>query len=547
MEVEYKNFKGYLGNPNLKKSGIGVNWTPEMVTEYVKCSKDPIYFCETYMKIIHVDRGLVNFKLYDYQKTMMQSMVDNRFTIIATARQIGKSTTTCGFILWYILFHAEKTVALLANKGDTAREIMGKIQLAYQHLPKWLQQGVSEWNKGSLVLENESRVIASATSADSIRGYAINMLFIDEAAFVENWDEFFTSTFPTISSGDTTKVVLVSTPNGLNHFYKTWDYAIQGKNNYNPIKVTWREVPGRDEKWKEETLAGLNFDMERFAQENEVEFLGSSGTLIAGWKLKQLTAKLPIVDKNGLRQYKKPEPNKIYTIIADCSRGKGLDYSAAQVIDVTKMPYEQVCAFRDNNLAPIEYGETLFRLAKLYNNAAVLVESNDIGGQVVDSLHFDYEYDNILYTMNNGRAGKKISAGFGQGTTERGLRTTKAVKSVGCSIIKLLVEQNQLIINDHETISEFATFSKKNNSFEAEPGCHDDLVMCLVLFAWMTDQDYFKEITDINTLVRLREKTEEEIMNDLIPFGFADDGQDEDDLVDFEPPGVRKDYWMKWD
>lgn len=545
VEAELHNFKGYLGNPNLKKSGIGVEWTQDLLAEYVKCSKDPIYFCETYMKIIHVDHGLVSFKLYDYQKKMMESMVENRFTIIATARQIGKSTTTCGFILWYILFHSEKTVALLANKGDTAREIMGKIQLAYQHLPKWLQQGVVEWNKGSFVLENESRVIATATSADSIRGYAINLLFIDEAAFVENWDEFFTSTFPTISSGKTTKVVLVSTPNGLNHFYKVWDYAIQGKNNYNPIKVTWREVPGRDEKWKEDTLAGLNFDMERFAQENEVEFLGSSGTLVAGWKLKQLSSKLPLTDKMGLKQYKRPESNKLYAIVADCSRGKGLDYSAAQVIDITTMPYDQVCSFRDNALSPIEYSETLYRLAKLYNNASVLVESNDIGGQVVDSLHFDYEYENILYTINSGRAGKKISAGFSQGTTERGIRTTKSVKSVGCSILKLLVEQDQLIINDHETISELSTFSKKNNSFEAEPGNHDDLVMCLVLFAWMTDQDYFKEITDINTLTRLRERTEEDIMNDLTPFGFTDDGRDEFYIE--EPQSAPRDIWMKWD
>lgn len=545
-EVNYTNFRGYNGNANLKKTGVGVDWTPELIAEYMKCSQDPIYFCETYMRIIHVDQGLVNFNLYDYQKNMMTSMYENRYTIIATARQIGKSTTTCGFILWYILFNSEKTVALLANKGDTAREILGKVQLAYQHLPKWLQQGVVEWNKGSFVLENQSRVIAAATSTDSIRGFAINLLFIDEAAFIENWDEFFTSTFPTISSGSSTKVVLVSTPNGLNHFYKIWDYAKQRKNEYNPIEVKWNEVPGRDEAWREATLAAMSFDYDKFAQEHEVEFLGSSGTLIAGWKLKELVPKPAIIAKNGLFQYEKPMPGKIYMCVADVSHGKGLDYSGFQIIDVTQMPYKQVCTFKNNAISPIEYAETIYRTCKAYNNCYVLVESNDIGGQVVDSIHYDFEYEYVLYTMNAGRAGKLITAGFGDGNMERGVRTTKTVKSVGCSILKLLIEQNQLIINDFDTISELTTFSKKGNSYEAEPGNHDDLVMPLVLFAWMSDQAYFKEITDINTLSKLREKSEDELMNDLLPFGFTDYGDDEE-LVN-ELGSVPRDHsFFGWD
>ena len=525
-DVNYSNFRGYNGNANLKRAGVGVDWTPHMISEYILCAQDPVYFAKNYMKIIHVDKGLVNFDLYDYQETMIRSMQENRYTILATARQIGKSTTTCAYILWYIIFHPDKTVALLANKGDTAREILGKVHLAYQHLPKWLQQGVVESNKGSLVLENQSRVIATSTSADSIRGFSTNLLFIDEAAFIENWDEFFNSTFPTISSGETTKVVLVSTPNGMNHFYKTWDYALQGKNEYNPIKVMWYDVPGRDEGWKERTLAAMSFDYEKFSQEHEVEFLGSSGTLISGWKLKELVVKPALVARNGLYQYNEPMPGKIYTVICDVSHGKGLDYSAFHVIDISQMPYRQVCVFRNNTISPIEYSETIARIARVYNDAAVLVETNDIGGQVVDAIHNEYEYDNILYTASSGRAGKQISNGFGPGTSERGVRTTKVIKSVGCSLLKLLVEQNQLIIHDYNTIQELTTFARKGNSYEAEAGCHDDLVMPLVLFAWMSDQNYFKDMTDINTLMKLREKSEEELMGDLLPFGFIEDGRD---------------------
>ena len=521
---EISNFKSYLGNPNLKRRGVSVNWTPELVTEWLKCKDDVVYFVSTYMKIINVNDGLVSFVPYPYQRDMLATMKDERYTVIATARQAGKSTTTCGFILWYILFHEDKTVALLANKGETAREILGRIQLAYQHLPKWLQQGVVEWNKGSFVLENNSRVMASATSSNNIRGFTINLLFIDEAAFIENWDEFFTSVYPTISSGSETKIVLVSTPNGLNHFYKIWELAQENKNGYKPVFVHWSAVPGRDDKWKNETLAAMNFDTEKFAQEYEVEFQGSSGTLIAGWKLKQLRYMNPIVQRDGLNQYYPPIPNHNYVCIADVSRGKGLDYSAFHVIDVTTMPYQQSCTFRNNMITPMDYAEVLSRVARSYNNASVLVEINDIGEQVSTILHQDLEYDNVLFTENAGMKGKRITSGFGS-NVDKGIRTTKTVKNTGCSLLKLLVEQDQLIVNDFNTIGELSTFSKKGTSYEAEPGNHDDLTMGLVLFAWLSNQPYFKEYTNINTLAMLREKSEEEIEADLLPFGIVDDGR----------------------
>jgi hypothetical protein len=536
------NIKGYNGNILLKRANQEIDWTPDLIQEWVKCSEDPIYFVENHMKIITLNEGLQTFNPYPYQRNMIKSFVDNRYSIVTTARQAGKSTTTCGFILWYIIFHADKTVALLANKGETAREILGRVQLAYQHLPKWLQQGVKEWNKGSFELENNSRVIAAATSASAIRGYTINLLFIDEAAHIDNWDEFFTSVYPTISSGNDSKIILVSTPNGLNHFYSTWINAQEGRNGYYPILVNWQAVPGRDEKWKQDTLAGMNFDLEKFDQEMNCEFLGSSGTLISGWKLKELVHQAPMVEKEGMIQYQQPQKDHVYIMVCDVSRGKGLDYSAFQLIDVTKMPYNQVCVYRNNSVTPIDYADVIHRTARFYNNAAVLVEINDIGDQVSHSLHYDFGYENILFTENAGRSGKQVTAGFSGRSADKGIRTTKIVKSVGCSILKLLVEQNQFLVNDFHTINELSTFSKKGNSYEAESGKHDDLVMCLVLFAWLSEQQYFKDYTNINTLMSLREKTEEDMESDLSPFGFIFDGRET--FIDEEFERIVPESWM---
>lgn len=539
ISAEMVNFRGYNANPLLKRRGVKIKWTPELLQEWYRCKSDVIYFVEKYMKIINADEGLINFKPYPYQRHMLHSMEHNRFTIITTARQAGKSTTTVAYILHYILFNSDKTVAVLANKGETAREILGRVQLAYQHLPKWLQQGVVEFNKGSFELENNSRVIAAATSSDTVRGYTINLLFIDEAAFIENWDTFFTSTYPTISSGKETKVILVSTPNGLNHFYKIWINAIEKRNNYFPIQVKWQDVPGRDDNWKRDTLAAMNFDTEKFSQEYDTEFMGSSGTLIAGWKLKEMVHHTPMLEREGMYEYIRPEPNHSYVLIADVSKGRGLDYSAFHVIDVTDMPYKQAFVYRNNTISPLDYAEVAHRIARSYNKAAVLVEVNNMGDQVATALHNDFEYENVLFTENAGKMGKRITSGFG-GNVDYGINTTKSVKATGCSILKLLIEQNQLLVNDFNTIAELSTFSKKGASYEAEPGNHDDLVMGLVLFAWLTDQMYFREYTNIHTLAKLREKTDDEIANDLLPFGFVSDGIDDIDEVQ----DIQIRHWM---
>lgn len=541
---DIEDYRSYLGNVNLKRKGVAIDWTEDMVQEFVKCAKDPIYFSEKYIQIVHVDHGLIPIVCYDYQKEIIKKTTENRRTCVVTSRQAGKTTTAVCLILHYILFNNHKLCALLANKGDAAREILDRIKTAYEALPKWLQQGVVEWNKGSVEFENGCKILAGATSSSAIRGKSVSFLYIDETAFVENWDDFFASVYPTISSGKTTKILLTSTPHGLNHFYKTCEGAKAGKNGYEFVKVMWYDVPGRDEAWKQETLASMDFDTEKFAQEMECEFLGSSGTLISGAKLKQLVYRDPIKEVGGVTIYEDPRPEANYVVVVDVSRGKGLDHSAFQVIDISQMPYKQVCTFRNNMITPIDYAAAVHRAAVYYNQANILVEVNDIGEQVASIIFEEYEYENMLLTENNGREGKRLSSGMAgfNGRADKGIRTTKSVKSIGCSMLKLLIEQNQLIINDFETIRELSTFSQKGTSWEAEPGNHDDLVMCLVLFGWLSNQRFFKELTDINTVINLKEMNEERIFSELIPFGIINSGHD--DYEESPILAVSDDRWL---
>ncbi len=515
--------KIYRGNSLLKSSNTKTEYTKEQIQEIIKCKNDPIYFIENYVKIIHADKGLVNFELRDYQKEMVLSFHENRRTILATARRAGKSASVCGYILWYILFNEFKNVGILANKEKTSIELLSTIQKSYQYLPHWLQAGVIEWNKKTFKLDNGCEVMAESTSADAVRGFRLNFLFIDECAFISAWAQFSASVLPTITSGETTKLVLVSTPCGVNFFYSLWNEALKGTNGYNPIKVVWQQVPGNDEKWYKETLSLLNNDLEKFEQEYSVSFLGSSGTLIAGWKLKELTSQTPLTLNENLKIYKQKEDNHNYVIICDVSRGKGLDHSAFSVFDVTAMPYTQVATFRDNKTGVMDYAAIIFRIALQYNNASVLVEINDIGEAVGNSLQYEFEYENVLYTESAGRLGKRIATGYGSRGSDCGIRTTKSVKAIGCSVLKMLIEQNQLLVTDLETINELTTFSKKANSYEAEVGKNDDLVMGLVLFAWLTQDRFFKEMTDINTLNVLREQSDDDLNHSMSSI-FIDDG-----------------------
>jgi hypothetical protein len=516
---------GYNGNPLIKKAGIQHEFSHEQIKELIKCSEDVVYFVKNYCKIITLDKGLQNFDPYPYQIRMLKAFEENRFVVNLLPRQMGKSTVVAAYLLHYAMFNPEKQIGILANKAATAREILSRIQRMYEHLPLWMQLGVKEWNKGSIILANDSKILSAATSSDSIRGLSLNIIYLDEFSHVDQQMEFWESTYPVISSGESSKVIITSTPKGMELFYKIYKEAVEGKNNFFPIKVHWSEHPNRDEKWKEETIKNIGY--EQFRQEFEVEFLGSSGTLISGEKLASLTETKPLLVQENIRQYERPISNHTYVMTVDVSRGKGLDYSTFTIFDVTKMPYKQVCTFRDNLISPIDFASIIYRMGKFYNEAAILVEINDIGSQVSDTLLIEYGYENILFTENAGKSGKRISSGLNKKTVDVGIRTTKSVKTVGYSILKLLIEQNQLIIQDLYTIEELKRFCRKGNSYEAESGYHDDMVMNLVLFAWLTDQAYFKEMTDINTMSKLREKTEEQIEEDLLPFGFIDVGDDE--------------------
>lgn len=518
-----KKSTGYLGNPNLKRTGVHHDFTPEMEAEWIKCAKDPIYFTENYIKIINLNDGLVNFRPYDYQRQIIQNIHEERFTIILTGRQSGKTTSLVASILHYVIFNDDKTVALLANKGDTAREILGRIQLAYESLPTWLQQGIVEYNKGSMELENNSRIIAGSTSSSSIRGYSISFLYIDECAFVENWDEFYKSVYPTISSGTETKVVFTSTPNGLNHYFKLWEDAVNGNNGFIPIKVTWEDVPGRDLIWKEQTIA--NTSMEAFIQEHEAEFIGSSGTLIDGWKLKELVEWNPIKSNKFTKVYEDPIPNAEYVICCDVSRGRGIDDSAFSVIKISSLPYKVVATYMCDNIPPDMYAEVIYQAYMRYNKALVLVENNDAGCETLRVLNDTYECETILGTIAGTVAGdkKRISINGGQGF-EFGIRTTKSTKAIGCARLKVLIENNTLTLGDKPTITQLNTFSRKGVSYEAEQGCHDDTVMTLVMFSWLTTQDIFTDLININTRQEIRNQFEDRFEEELVPFGYIVDG-----------------------
>ena len=501
--------QAYRDNPLLKRVGVQVNYNKEQFDEYVKCAQDPIYFAK-YIKIITLDDGLVPFDMYDFQKDMISTFHKNRFVITKCPRQVGKTTTAVAYLLWTILFQDSQTVAVLANRGNTARAILGKLQLAYENLPMWLQQGVVEWNKGRIELENGSVIVADSTSSAASRSGSYNIVFLDEFAFVPSniAYEFFTSVYPVITAGTKTKILIVSTPNGMNLFYKIWNDAVNKRNNYVPFEIHWSMVPGRDDKWKEETIR--NTSEHQFRQEFETEFLGSNNTLVSGLKLQQLTYQEPIADHDMMKIYKHPikgddyeKKDHLYAMCVDVSEGKNMDSSAFSVIDISTIPYEQVATYKSSSISPILFPTVIYNAAKYYNDAYVLVEINN-NPQVADMLHTDLEYENLWKIFTGNKKPQQLSAGFARGI-QMGLKMSTQVKRIGCSNLKTLVESNKLIINDFDTISELTTFVADKTSFSAESDANDDMVMGLVMFSWVTTQKYFKEIVnhDIRKQIQL--------------------------------------------
>jgi hypothetical protein len=493
---------------------------------------DPVYFMKNYIKIVNTDKGLIPFELYPFQEKLVNLIRNNRFVIAKMPRQCGKSTTIISDILHQALFNSNQNIAILANKEKLAKGHMDRLKVAYENLPKWLQQGVKEWNKHSIELENGSKIVASATSASAIRGGSYNYILLDEFAYVpENIaDEFYSSVYPTITSGKTTKLVVISTPHGLNLFYKLWVDASENRNSFKWIDVHWSDVPGRDDDWYKNELQNLG--EEKFKTEHECEFIGSTNTLISASKLRKLVFKTPVyTNTEGLKIYEKPivheskpELNHMYVMTVDTSRGVGQDYHAFVVVDITEMPYKIVAAFKNNTLSPLIFPNAILPVAKQYNNAYILVELNDIGGQVADILHNEYEYENLLVSSVRGRKGQTLDGGFGKAEIQRGIRTTKAVKKLGCSVLKSMIETDKLILNDYEIIRELVSFISKNNSYEAESSYNDDLVICLVLFSWLSTQNYFKDLTNLDIRQSLFNDKLKQLEDEMLPLGILDDG-----------------------
>ena len=514
----------YLGNPNLKRANVPINFTEEQIQEYLKCKADPVYFAKNYIKIVSLDEGLVPFSLYDFQEEMVNTFHANRFNIAKLPRQTGKSTTVVAYLMHYAIFNDNVNIGILANKAPTARELLGRLQLAYENLPTWLQQGIIAWNKGSMELENGSKILASSTSASAVRGMSFNIIFLDEFAFIPNHiaEQFFASVYPTISSGKSTKVIIISTPNGMNMFYKLWHDAELGRNEYTTTEVHWSQVPGRDEKWKEQTIA--NTSERQFTQEFECEFLGSVDTLISAAKLRSLSYDEPLHTSGGLKIYERPQEKHEYLMTVDVSRGVNNDYSAFILYDITTVPYKIVGIYRSNEVKPMVFPNIINQISVQYNQAYVLCEVNDIGDQVASILQYDLENENVLMCAMRGRAGQVVGQGFSGTKTQLGVKMSTTVKKIGCSNLKQLVETDKVLINDYDIIAELTTFIQKRQSFEADDGCHDDLAMCLVIFGWLVAQDYFKEMTENDVRTRIYEEQKNQIEQDMAPFGFIDDG-----------------------
>ena len=528
----------YRDNPLLKKVGVDHQYTKEQIEEYVKCSKDPVYFCINYIKIVNVDEGLINFDMWPFQEEMLNLFKDNRFVITKCPRQVGKTTTTVGYLLWSTIFTDSQNVAVLANKGSLARDILSKYQLAYENLPQWLQQGVVTWNKGNVELENGSKVIAASTSSSAIRGGSFNIVFLDEFAFVPNniANEFFNSVYPVISSGKSSKIIIVSTPNGMNLFYKLWMDSIEGRNNYKNFEIHWSHVPGRDDAWKEETIR--NTSERQFAQEFETEFLGSSNTLISGYKLQQLRYMNPIVEHDKLKIYEHPIKegvngsltDHIYCISVDVSEGKNLDSSTFSVMDISTTPYKQVATYSSSSISPILFPTVIVNAARLYNDAYVLVEINN-NPQVADFIHSDLEYENLLKVFTGNKKPQQLSAGFARGV-QMGLKMSPQVKAVGCSNLKTLIEGDKLLINDFDTYSELTTFEQYKTSFAAADGANDDMAMTLVIFAWATTQKYFREIVNHDLRKQIQLENMNQLDEEVLPAPIIEDGLKTDFMVE---------------
>jgi hypothetical protein len=524
------NNRYYLGRTGIKNAGVAIEWTEESQAELTKCVQSFEYFAQNYVYVIKPGAGKIRFKPYFFQLEFAKSIQENRFVIAKWPRQQGKTTIVAALILWMVLFNDNYKICILAHKKDGAKEVLERVKTAFENLPDWLQQGVVKWNDGDIRLENGSLVDTESSEAGSIRGRAFDWIYADEFAHIPPnvQTEFYKATFPVITS-DTgvdgepakTKFTITSTPKGMDLFYKLWTESEQGKNDFVRHATEWREMPGRDEKWKESVIRQTS--EADFIQEYNTEFVGSSNTLLDAPTLRRLVAKEPIIRMGDLAIWEQPIKDHAYMCCVDSAEGLNRDYHAFTITDVTTIPYKVVAVYHNNQTHHLLLPNFIYNACRMYNDAQCLIEVQSTGGQVATMLLHDLEYENIISTTLRGNNGQRIGVGA---QMRLGVMTNKQVKRIGCTNLKALIEQNKLVFHDERIIKELHTFVSDKLSFRAEEGKNDDLVMTLVLFGWVVSQNYFRDTTDTDIRDSMYRDNISMIEESFTGFGLVNDHQE---------------------
>jgi len=505
-------------NKFIRAKGRIIPLTPQQAVEVAKCA-DPVngyrYFMEHHFYIQHPTRGQLLYAPYLFQDGLIQNYHDNRFSISMLARQMGKTTSAAGYLLWYAMFNDDKTILIAAHQYSGAQEIMQRIRYAYEMCPAWLKAGVEVYNQGNIDFENKSRIVARATTEKTGRGMSLSLLYLDEFAFVRPTiaKEFWTAISPTLATGG--KCIITSTPNNdEDQFAQIWKDANKkidaygnqttlGKNGFSPYLVTWEQHPDRDQQWADEEQSKIG--EERFRREMNCEFILDSETLVDSLTLAALQPQEPIVKMGQVRWFKKPEKHHTYVVSLDPSQGTGGDFAAIQIIDATN--FTQVGEWRHNK-TPIPDQIRLLAditeyITDITNQPELLyysVEVNGVGEAALVSLS-EMTLDNIRGNFLN--EPKKLGVA---NRSRRGFTTTNSSKNAACSKLKSLLESRRLTIYSQPLVSELKTFIAARGSYAAVLGQTDDLVSALLLAVRMIgviqtfDSKISKIFTDHNEI-----------------------------------------------
>lgn len=496
MDQQLNATQTFPRSKKLKNEGVVIELTLDQEIEYMKCSMDSVYFAKNYYKITSIDKGFMLFEPFEYQEELLEAFSEHRFVIDMQCRQSGKTTCVGAFLLWYMTFHEHKEIFVLANKEKQAIEILTRVRKALLDMPFFLSPGVVKYGSTEVEFDNGSKIVAYATSSDSIRGRAAALLYIDEVAFIENDMDFWESTFPAVSQSETSKVIMTSTPKGQRGlFYKTWMEAEPDEdgmdNGFHRVLVSWERVPTyvKDPMWSQKQIKKLG--EARFKQEFGCSFKGSVGSLVSSTTIENMVSKSPKIEMDEWTKiYHKYIQGNKYIAVADVGGGVGIDYSVCRVMDVTTYPYKTAALYRNNEISPMLFPHVIVSMCEAYGECYVLPEiNNDMGGQAITVLYYDLEYEYVLKTGSDKQKGTGTKIG-GKGA-KPGLRTNMRTRSVGCSNMKSMIENNLILVDDLETIYELGNFIAVGDRYEADSGCHDDCVMTLVIFAWLAKQAWF--------------------------------------------------------